>query len=183
MTMTTVPNTMMLVRNKHGNPTVFCDEVSGMKQKWGPAGDPLGDDLQQIPTAMLSNIDFVRALNRGVFEIVNADADTAALLEMQARSWQDRQAAAAAAVQASFDPNANNDLIQVACLVGGCADLVLVKEKQKDAKPPLCDRHQGLASQFVPTVTGSTPQGTEIIHWDSVTHDSPTTRSTPGEPT
>lgn len=163
---------MLLVRNLQPGPTVFADKASDTSIEWAGRDDPSGDDLQQVPEALLKdNIQFLRAVQRGVFEVVDPSEDTKALLDRQVNAWKERQSADTAQAQASIDPAANNDIISVPCVGpnsrgnGDCGEPVTVREKQSADRPPLCPMHESLASSFAMIQTDKIVEGKAETKW------------------
>jgi hypothetical protein len=169
---------MLLVRNLQAGPTVFSDKTSDTAIEWAGRGDPSGDDIQQVPEALLKdNISFLRSIRRGVLEIVEPDEETRALLDRQVDSWKAREAAGDQAAKEAIDPAANNDIITVPCIGpnsrgnGDCGEPVTVREKTKDANPPLCQQHEMLAGSFALTQTGNVVEGKAEEKWVRAIND------------
>jgi hypothetical protein len=146
---------LVLVRNTQKGPTVFSDPTANVAIEWQGAGDPNGEDVQQVPVAVTESVAFVKSLRRGIFAIESADQATLDALDAQTRAFQDRTTAAAQQALGVIDQQANNDLITVPCIgpadrgTGACGQPVPVREKQRLDKPPLCSRHEALSSQFI----------------------------------
>lgn len=161
----------VLVRNTASGPTVFTDAATNTQVEWQGAGDPAGEDLQQVPDALAENVYFLRAVNRGILVVEEASDATRELLARQTASWQTRTAAAKAASLGTIDEQANNDLISVPCVgpsqrgTGECGDSVPVREKTKNDKPPLCSRHAALAPQYVMSEGEVGPDGVAPKRW------------------
>lgn len=66
----------VLVRNCENGPAVFTEPVAKVQIEWQGAGDPAGNDHQYVPQDLLDNVNFQRALNRGIFEVVTPDTPT-----------------------------------------------------------------------------------------------------------
>lgn len=148
----------VLVRNNEPGPTVLTVDKDNAFE-WKGKGDPNGEDLQHLPDSVAENVNFMKAVNRGIFTIEEASEDTKALLEKQGSSFRERMEAQRQASAASLDQEANNDLVQVDCIgpsargIGQCGAPAMVKDKKRDEKPPLCSAHEGLAHEFVVTDT------------------------------
>jgi hypothetical protein len=159
------------VRNLEAGRAVFSDPTRNIALEWSGAGDVDGNDIQQVPDELAENVNFLRAVQKGIFAVEEAPEAIKAALDKQTTSWrrkaeQDREATAAA-----IDPEAHNDLLQVACIGPGqragtkCEALVLVKEKTMGEKPPLCDRHKKLVSEYVMTQTDKIVDGKAETKW------------------
>lgn len=165
----------VLVRNTEPGPSVFTDPVTKIQVEWQGRGDPGGEDIQQVPDDLVQNVSFLKAINRGVFEVVEASDETKEALARQSSTWRERQDAAAQASAEAIDQQANNDILSVPCIgpgakgVGECGEPVPVREKTMDEKPPLCSRHQGLAPQYVFTQGDQLVEGKPVSHWQRMT--------------
>lgn len=93
----------VLVRNKEGGPAVFSDITNNIAIEWQGAGDKNGEDLQQVPDALLENVNFLKALNRGVFVVEEASPETRALLDQQVASYRQRRASSEEAGENAID--------------------------------------------------------------------------------
>lgn len=161
----------VLVKNVEPGPSVFTDPVTKVQVEWQGAGDTNGEDVQQVPDELINNVSFLKAIQRGVFEVVEATDEIKAKLEQQTSSWKNRQEEAEKASVDAIDQQANNDLVTVPCIgpnqrgAGECGEPVPVREKTKDEKPPLCSRHQGLAPQYVVTETDQFVDGKPVSKW------------------
>lgn len=147
------------VQNNQDGPTVMSSDPKGTIQvEWAGKGDPTGNDIQPVPEEMLSLPQFTRAITRGVLSLLEDSSDPVAVeaIKKQTESWKARQSNAAAAATAPIETTPSNDFIQVTCAGpnarggGQCDAPVSVREKEKDAKPNLCDLHKDLAPEFVP---------------------------------
>lgn len=142
----------LMVRNTEKGPTVLSDLRTKEYVEWAGAGDPMGNDVQAVPDEFGSNVNFMRAVQRGILVIENEDEnpEIADAIAKQNASWAARRDQAQKQAEASIDQQANEDLITVDCALKGCTNVVSVKEKQKDNVPPLCSTHVSLAHEFVP---------------------------------
>jgi hypothetical protein len=153
--MTTQPDGLITVRNLHKGPTLFSDQNTNLMVEWQGAGDPQGEDVQQVPKSLINNMAFARSLRRGVLEVVEADEDVANLLAKQA-SQQDRlEAQRAEQASASLDRSSDEQIQALPCMGPGeragasCAVMVPINRDKLEQAPPLCARHANLAAQFV----------------------------------
>lgn len=103
----------VLVRNNEKGCSVFTDANSKQAIEWQGLGDVNGEDLQYIPDDLALTPAFMKALNKGIFEIVEASAETAAILNRQTEAWRNRQATAAAAARQVIDPATEKELARV----------------------------------------------------------------------
>lgn len=146
----------VLVRNTESGRTVFSDPVKKISVEWAGAGDPNGEDLQQVPDEIVTgSAAFIKTLQRGILVVEEASEETKAVLDKQTSSFRARQEQAAQVASSTMDQQARNDLISVDCIgpnargTGSCGDPVPVREKDLDAKPPLCPKHKSLEPQYV----------------------------------
>jgi hypothetical protein len=166
---------VIVVRNNHEGPSVFSDDgPPKVAIEWLGKGDPTGGDIQEVPSTLADNINFRRAVSRGVFEIVEADEEVMAKLAGNATSWRDRQAASNAAAMASIDQAKDEDIIQMTCVGPGtrpgatCDQPVPVRERNKNEAPPLCSVHESLKGQFLPVEGEVGPDGKASRKWARV---------------
>lgn len=92
--MTTIPTSLSappLVRNLLDGPTVLSSADFKDEVRWAAKGDPSGDDFQYVDPGFLRTPAFFRALNKGIFEVVEADEEVQAMITMQADAWRKRQ--------------------------------------------------------------------------------------------
>lgn len=146
----------VLVRNTEAGPTCFSDLDKKIAIEWQGKDDPNGEDIQHVPDVIVTeNVNFLKMLQRGVFEIVEASPETQEAIARQAAAWRERRGASEQSTADAIDRQAENDFVSVPCIgpsprgVGECGEPVPVREKARDAKPPLCSTHQNLASEYV----------------------------------
>lgn len=171
--------TPILVKNTQAGPSVFTDPITGVQIEWKGTGDPDGEDIQQCPADLVNNVAFRKAIQRGVFEVVEATDEVMAALDRQTESWRARQEADAQASVDAIDQQANNDIVQVSCVgpgprgTGECGNPVPVREKKKADAPPLCSQHASLSSQYIYTETDEDdPEtGKAKVRWQRMTSD------------
>jgi hypothetical protein len=161
-----------MVRNTLKGPTVIASDIKGtVTVEWSGAGDPMGGDIQPVPAEIVDTVPFHRALQRGILVLENPEdnPELDAAIARQNASWKAQAAAVAEAGTEALDPEANNDLVVVSCIgpdtkgTGKCGADVPVRDQQRDDKPPLCNVHAELASQYVAeelgVVDGKTQKG------------------------
>lgn len=168
-------------RNAVNGVTIMSsDPRSTQFVQWEAAGDPNGGDIQPVPKELLETPAFVRAIRNGVLTMVDPDANLALddpesslneLLDKQRVAWQARQEAANEDIRATIETTENKDMVTLPCVgpsgrgPGTCGDDVTVRETTKHDAPPLCHRHKGLASEYVPTAVGRDPKGNKLVEW------------------
>jgi hypothetical protein len=151
------------VRNLEAGPAVFSDPTRNIAIEWQGADDEDGGDIQQVPDELADNVNFLRALQKGIFEVEEAPEALRAALDKQTASWRRKSEQAKAQTEAALDPQANNDIIPTPCVGPGprpgvqCGADVLIREKSKGERPPLCSKHKNLAGEYVIT------QGEKIV--------------------
>ncbi len=175
MSVTSVPTGVILVRNKELGPTIFSyDGPNGKGHiEWGRAGDPDQTDVQEVPEFVLRDTNFRRGVQRGVYEIVDATMETSGQISRAGEIWRNQKDAARQSSVASIDIESNNDIIGTQCVGPGprgqCEEQVMVRELQKNDKPPLCSRHSRLASEYVPEESderiGANTGGKPVVNW------------------
>ena len=159
------------VRNLEAGKSVFSDPIRNISLEWSGAGDVDGGDIQQVPDELAENVNFIRAMQKGIFEVEEAPEAIKTALEKQSASWRKQKAESAKVSAEAIDPEANNDLVPVPCVGPGpraginCGEAVLLREKTKDDKPPLCDRHKSLAGEYVMTEGDKIVNGKAEVKW------------------
>lgn len=159
------------VRNLEAGPAVFSDPTQNIALEWQGAGDEDGNDIQQVPDILAENVNFLRALQKGIFQVEEAPEALRAALDKQTTSWRRKRAEAEQATQATISEEANNDIIPTPCVGPGgkpgvaCGADVMVREKQKGDKPPLCAKHKALAGEYVMTQTDKIVDGKAETKW------------------
>lgn len=161
----------LLVRNTTSGPLVFSVPKEGIALEWQAHGDPTGEDFQQVPDELIKNVNFLKNIQRGTLEVVEADDETMAALAKQATAFQSRAQVAHQAAVDAIDQKADNDLVTVPCIgpsgrgTGECGEPVPVREKTKYDHPPLCSRHKSLESQYVMSEGETLVEGKAEKHW------------------
>lgn len=161
----------VMVRNTEGGPTVLSDLRTKEYVEWQGAGDPMGADVQAVPEEFLQNVNFLRAVQRGILVIENAEDNPEVLqaIERQNAAWAHRRKQAQKSAEDSIDQQANNDIITTECIVKACTNVVSLKEKERNAKPPLCSTHESMAPQYVPVDDVSGDTDGAVRRWNLVT--------------
>lgn len=150
--------TPVLVRNRQPGPTVFAIDHN-QSYEWAGAGDPNGEDLQAVTSELLDNVQFARAVQRGILIVEDADDQVLATLQNQAERWRVRQEKAERAAMDNIAARPDEDMIQVPCLAPGCTQTTVVKLKTRNDRPALCARHTSLTTSFVLTVDPESDDG------------------------
>lgn len=70
--------TLQMGRNTTAKPLVFSDHKKGVVLEFGKAGAEDGSDVQAVPEDALSLPNFVRLVNRGMIELIDADDEAVA---------------------------------------------------------------------------------------------------------
>jgi hypothetical protein len=139
---------------------VLASDPKGSEQvEWGGVGDPGGTDYQFISADLAQSVSFIRAVGRGVLEIVpeESDPEVVEALQQQTEAFQKRMGASAAVAAESLERTENNDYLSIPCIGpnakgGNCAVEVAVKASKKNDDPPLCPAHVNLRHEYVPEV-------------------------------
>lgn len=77
----------MLVRNMEGGPTVFADIPNNISVEWQGAGDKAGNDVQFVPDALAENVNFIKALQRGILVVEDSSPEIEAKLAAQVEAF------------------------------------------------------------------------------------------------
>jgi hypothetical protein len=91
------------VRNLKTGPSVFKDDETNVLIEWEGAGHPEGGDIQYVPDRLLDNVNFMSAVNKGVFAPVEDEAAAAAAMRNQADATRSASDAATAEVMSHMD--------------------------------------------------------------------------------
>ena len=161
-----VLNKPILLENWQPGPTIFTDDQTHTSIEWAGHGDTSGGDIQAVPLSFLENINFLRILNRGILSLFDASDEVKDMIEAQlgnsklkdqAVQWRAEQNQKVKEATVSIEHTANHDLVAVKCIGPGsrqgikCDVEIPVRELNVGEKPPLCENHKHLASQYVPT--------------------------------
>lgn len=157
------------VRNMEPGPAVFSDLSNNIALEWARAGDEDGNDVQQVPDVLAENVNFLRAVQKGVFVVEEASPEIEAALTRQAGAWRRKQDEFKEMARAAISEETRNDIITVPCIgpgpKGECGEPVMVKEKSREERPPLCQRHARLINEFVVTETDKIVDGRAVRTW------------------
>lgn len=149
----------VLVQNLQAGPTVLSNGKD-LNLEWQGKDDPSGNDVQYVPDDVVTKVEFITAVRKGIFKVINPSEEVSQMLAGQDASYRARQDAIDAAARAAIDPEVHNDLISLPCIgpanrgLGTCGDPVTVREKDQDKAPVLCTRHASLAPEYVQIETG-----------------------------
>jgi hypothetical protein len=177
-------NDVLFVKNTEPGPAVFTTDAtrSDGHVVWQGAGDPNGQDIQVVPKSLLSNVQFQRGLQLGIFELVQDPALGEAALAAQQAAWINEQGrrqnvnpdaifsdpASDQVGDVVVDkPAGANDLQVSKCVFGACPTEVALKGAEIGAKPPLCKDHARFAGQFIAQEDHNAPlvQGKAPVIW------------------
>lgn len=150
-------NEIITVRNAIKTWVIHTDPILHIDFTWAPAGDPDGEDVQEVTAAALRNRDFRKFLAREMLVVEDAPEALAEALEAQRQAWQRRQQQVAAAGEMATSVADRTVARGVACIAPGlrgevCGSYALVMGKTgKSDRPPLCGEHSHMSSQYVYT--------------------------------
>ena len=100
----------VLVRNTEKGPTVFSDVAKNIAIEWEGAGHPGGGDVQHVPDEVTGNVNFLKAVNRGILVVENASPEMEQKLGLQTDAYHERREAAEATAEESIDRQAERTL-------------------------------------------------------------------------
>lgn len=184
-----MPDAPVLVRNTEDGPTVFSDLVTKEVIEWKGKDDPSGGDIQRVPAKFVTeNVNFLNAITRGLFEVVEADQEVLdALAASQKADRERRRDVSTHAVEGLVEEGAANDTVGLGCIGPKrdgslCGKLVPIKEKAQKEHPPLCPEHAGLVMQYslVSDPKGTIGEEGEKFKWVRMTIDPPDRAVTAG---
>jgi hypothetical protein len=163
---------VLIVRNMHGGPTTFLHEHDGMKTpyEWFGAGDVDERDILEVPEAMATNPHFRKAVARGILKVEEGDEDVIASVNRAGEKWQQRQLARRNEIEAQMDRQEDRSMVVVPCMGPGargstCGASVFEREATKGSRPPLCQAHQHLTTNFVQVETDEIRNGKAVMIW------------------
>lgn len=173
---TTAPVTSapLLVRNCMPGVTMFSDPPNRFSVEFAARGDATGGDFQQVPASLADNIAFIRAVSRGVLEVVEMDDGVREKLEQSNARWRRQRDETDRALEASMDRSSEQPMVTEPCVGPGmgqdnrCGDAVYRRPQEAQEKPPLCPRHQHLAHEYVIThdVEQHDEDGASVPVWE-----------------
>lgn len=157
------------VRNNEVNTTVFTKTVAGepVRITWGAKGQP--NDTQRVPNSFADDIDFLNALEQGVFEVVDGPPEILSQINQETakarRLREETLARQAAAAESVMDRVQDKSMVGATCIGPGvrpgqvCGAQLLIAHKNVNDVPPLCGSHADLAPTFSLLETGSKGEG------------------------
>ena len=161
----------VMIRNTQAGPTVFSLDKD-THVEWAGRDDPMGNDLQPVPPEIVNNVQFGRALARGIFVVEDADETIQATLEQHRKEWQERQERARTASLDSIDQAPQNDMLMLKCVGPSgkgtgvlCGVDVPVKARARNEAAPLCSLHKGLSGQYLAQETEKITDGKPEVRW------------------
>lgn len=160
-------------RNLQNGVTVMSsDPRSTQFVQWEANGDPSGGDIQAVSEELANTPAFLKALRQGILSLQMAEDNALdEMLNKQTEAWNSRQDANNQDIRATIENTVNNDMVTLPCVGPStrgsqkCGEDVLVRELAKYDAPPLCHRHIGLASEYVPTAVDKDVKGNQIVEW------------------
>lgn len=161
---------VVMVQNNQAGPTVLSSDPKGTEYvEWQGKGDVNGEDIQPVSELIQGTAAYRKAVRRGV--LTELDDDAAEMISdaerRQQAAWDVRQNSSAEVAAGAIDQQANNDIITLPCVgpsqSGICGEPVGVKDRTKNERPPLCPRHDGLASQYIPQP--DMVNGKPVVNW------------------
>lgn len=159
-----------MIRNTMPGPTVFTDD-SKNSVEWAGAGDENGGDVQPVPESFIGNVSFQQALTRGIFAVEDADEEIEKILKAHRDQWQARIDRQRNASKEALETPQDEDVLMLECIGPAghsgemCKEPVAVKSKLRNEKPPLCQKHSYLASQFISEQTDRMIGGKAEVVW------------------
>lgn len=158
---------MPLLKNRQPGPTVIDDRTNDVVIQWEGAGHPMGDDVREVPESVMQNPGLVRAIRKGVLEVIKESEISSEFFSQQATTHAATVKAEHEAVMGTMDaPNGADDLVQVKCLLSG--EDIIMRIRDLRERPPLADRFADRASEFVATQTGLDQFGQPTVTWSRV---------------
>jgi hypothetical protein len=162
----------IVVRNKMNTISVLVLRIGGNEEisEFGPLNDPKGEDVMELPSLYLKNAQFRKQLQKGIYEIIEAD-DPEVLEAMQAQlsAWEASQSAKHEN-DALIERQAVKAFSGVQCIAqegrGTCAEFAI--SSNINEKPPLCSKHSYLGGQYISEETGKFNNGKPEVQWSRI---------------
>lgn len=161
-----------MVRNNQAGPTTFTDDSTGQKPVvWQGAGDPRGQDVRAVPKEFMESVNFLDALEVGIFSIVQDEREAQRAQQAHRDQFRRAQEAQQNVSERLLDQLPNNDLVLKECIgpkgkTGQmCGEAVTVKAIDLHRTPPLCAKHKQLSTQFIPVETDRIVSGKPEVTW------------------
>jgi hypothetical protein len=164
----------LYVQNQLSTIAVLVIRANGQDDisEFGPKDTADGTDVMELPATYLKNAQFRRQLQLGIFKIIEAD-DPQVLdaFDNQQKSWEAQQVAKNESDR-FLEAQQPRSFSGEQCLGQDgphqCAEYAIYSTNTRE-RPPLCQKHSHLASQFTPEETGQFKDGKPVIRWNRVT--------------
>lgn len=164
----------LTVRNLEPNATIFTKRINGemVMFRLGAAGTT--QDTDRVPGHLANDLDFLRSVEIGVIELVDAPESVINRLRFKngSTSRQARAAAVEESIEATMDRSTTRDRIGTLChgpnargVMGECGRLILQTVEGHQKAPALCNEHKDLVSQFVRVQTKDEDSGVTHHEW------------------
>jgi hypothetical protein len=152
--------------------SVFVIRQDGNEEisEFQPKGSADGSDIMELPSTYLKNAQFRKQLQKGIYEIIDADdPDVIDAIDAQKRAWEDQLAAKSEndILVARQQPQAFSGEECIAQEGRGQCTRFAIKANSNE-KPPLCSTHLHLASQYTPEETGRFLNGKPEVRWNRI---------------
>ena len=157
----------LTVRNEISNTTVFSKTMNGdpVRIIWGPSGQH--NDTQRVPDSFADDIDFLNALDGGVFAVTDGPEEIVTRLQRETSKARELREEQERRAMASIERTQDRDMIGAQCIAPQapdrpnvpCGRSVLISHKQANEVPPLCQQHQHLAPEYFLFEEGSKGEG------------------------
>lgn len=162
----------IVVRNTLSTISVLVLRVGGNEEisEFGPKDDPKGEDVMELPSVYLKNAQFRKQLQRGIYEIIDADdPEVLDAIEAQKSAWAAQQSA-----KTENDALISRQEVKafsgVQCIAqegrGTCSEFAI--SSNPNERPPLCSKHSYLAGQYVSEETGQFKDHKAEVRWNRI---------------
>lgn len=91
----------VMIRNQKNGPTTFTDVASDVEIAWQ------GGEVRAVPDSLLSNVEFINALNQGVFVVETNEDQAQAEIRSRVEAAAEAKAARKAEVLSRIDSSAD----------------------------------------------------------------------------
>lgn len=156
----------LMVQNMEGNMSVFAKTVDGDPTfRVTFAANGHRGDTQRMPVALAGDMEFLNSLERGILKVVGGPADLVEALQFETEQVRAEREAADARDTEMLDRRQDRDIVGLKCVgpaptgrTGTCGRSLIMGAKEQAERPPLCDEHESLSTQFYLAEAGSRGQ-------------------------
>lgn len=156
----------LVVQNMEGNMSVFAKTLDGDPTfRVTFAANGHRGDTQRMPVSIANDMEFLNSLERGILKVVGGPTDLVEALQFETEQVRSEREAADARDTEMLDRRQDRDIVGLKCVgpapkgrEGTCGRSLIMGAKEQAERPPLCDEHAALSTQFYLAEAGSRGQ-------------------------